>query len=264
MEQELGSRNALTSFENAKFNNRLAYLINTLSVLILLLCGAAYAVQHWFTVDKIIIQGDIQHITPVQLSYIAKNKLHGTFFTLDIRGLKTEFQQIPWVRQVTLKRHFPHTIEVNLIEYKVLARIGDDALLAENGEVFEGADDNIALPIFYVDLDKTPLALAKFYQIEALLLKHDDHLQKLWISSPRVTSFQSAKNLRVTICEADLINKLAILDKYWNQLYHLNPGLNSVNLCYSNALAINSVAKLALRPQASATTSIEATLKVNK
>ena len=240
MGPDLGSRFAGASFNNVKFNNRLAYLINVVSVIIILFSCTHYAVRHWFMVNKIIITGDFLHITPVQLSYIAHNKLHGTFFTLDISGLKVEFLEIPWVRQVSLKRHFPHTIEVKLLEYKVLARVGEDALLAENGEVFDGAADDLTLPIFYVDIPHIGLALSKYSQIQLVLKKHSDSLLKLWVNSPRVTSFTTAKNLQVTICAENLSFKLAQLDQYLDKLYVLNPSLTSINLCYKNALAINS------------------------
>ena len=128
-ELDLVSKLSYLAFDNIKRNNRLAYLINFLSVMILLFCGGLYTVKHWFTVEKIVITGNIEHVTPVQLSYIAHNKLHGTFFTLDIAELKDEFQALPWVRKVSLQRHFPHTIVVTLEEYNVIARIGDDALL---------------------------------------------------------------------------------------------------------------------------------------
>ncbi len=241
MGQGLASRLTGLSFDNAKFNNRLAYLINSISVLILIFCGVHYIVKNWFTVNKIIIEGNIKHITPVQLSYIAHNKLHGTFFTLDISGLKAEFQEIPWVRQVSLKRHFPHTIVVKIQEYNALARIGDDDLLAENGEVFDGADDSVNLPIFYVEPERAGIALDKYKQIQGVLQKHNASLVKLWLNPPQLTRFVTNQNLMVTICDDDISHKLAILDQYWDKLYKLNPGLASVNFCYKNALAINSI-----------------------
>ena len=44
----------------------------------------------------------------------------------------------------------------------------------------------------------------------------------------------------VTICGNDISTQLSLLDKYWQKLYDINPKLSSINLCYKNALAINS------------------------
>lgn len=241
MGQGLANRLAGFSFDNAKFNNRLTFLINAISVLILLFCGINYTVRNWFTVNKIIIKGNIRHITPVQLSYIAHNKLHGTFFTLNIRELKSEFQEIPWVHQVSLNRNFPHTIVVTIDEYNAVARIGNGDLVSENGDIFDGADDNINLPIFYVDAGQVIVALDKYRQIQKVLQRHNDSLTKLWLNSPQITRFGTARNLTVTICDPDLTARLKVLDEYWDKLYKLNPNLTSINFCYKNKLAINYI-----------------------
>jgi cell division protein FtsQ len=239
MEPGLVSKLSNLSFGNTQFNNRIAYLINFLSVVIFIYCGAHFVVRNWFTVNKIVIEGSVNHITPVQLSYIAHNKLHGTFFTLDIQELKSEFEELPWVSEVSVKRNFPHTVVVKLKEYQVIARIGEDNLLAENGVVFDGADDSLDLPIFYVAAKSSQDALNRYLQIQNVLKKHDDKLTKLWLTTPRVTRFMTVNNLSVTICDENIINKLELLDKYWDKLHALNPGLKSVNFCYKNALAIN-------------------------
>ncbi len=251
---QLLSRLGALSFDNAKFNNRLAFLINFASVLILIYCAVHYVARNWFTVNRVIIEGDIYHVTPVQLTYIAQNRLYGTFFTLDIAGLKSAFQEIPWVDQVNVKRHFPHTIIVHINEYKALAKIGDEDMLAENGTIFDGADDELNLPVFYVSAAKASIALAKYRQIESVLNQHGDSLTKLWLTSPLITKFSTKNNLNVEICSSDLNEGLSRLNLYWKKLYNLNPNLNSINLCYKNALAINYESSLFIKKKTESAT----------
>ncbi len=227
-------------FNNAKINNRLFYLNMTLSVVILLFWIAFCVVHYLFIVNKIIIKGDLQHVTPVQLSYIAHNKLHGTFFTLDIEGLKSEFQELPWIRYVILQRSFPHTIIVNIQEYHAVARIGDEDLLADDGQIFDGADDDVSLPILHVDAGGAIDAYNKYLQVQQVMAKHDDKVTQVWIDNPRITKFATSKNLTVTICDQDIKNKLNLLDVYIDKLYAINNNLSSINMCYKDAVAINS------------------------
>ena len=178
---------------NTQFNNRIAYLINFLSVVIFIYCGAHYVVRNWFTVNKIVIEvGSVNHITPVQLSYIAHNKLHGTFFTLDIQELKSEFEELPWVSDVSVKRHFHTTVEVTLKEYKSYCVLVMTIYLQRMGG-FDGADDSLDLPTFYVPLKSSDDALKRYLQIESVLDKHGDKLNKLWLTLPRVTKFTTVK-----------------------------------------------------------------------
>ncbi len=240
MVPDLASKQRRLSFDNAKFNNRLAYLINFLSVAILIFCGVVYTVRYWFVVHKITIEGQINHVTPVQLSYVAHNRLHGTMFTLDIAELKSEFEQLPWVKQVSVKRKFPSTIIVSLVEYKAIARINDDYLLAEDGEVFSGADANIELPVLYVDNSHADMAYAKYLEIEKILSAHGDHIDRLWFNNLPLVKFTTKNNLNITMCDSAATDKLQILNSQWDALHKLNPNLTSLNFCYKNAVAINS------------------------
>jgi cell division protein FtsQ len=240
MVQLLLNRFTLFEFNNIQLNNRIAYLINTLSISLLLLSGIYFAIHHWFNVQKIIIEGDIKHVTPTQLTYVANNKLHGTFFTLNIEELKEQFEELPWVKSVVLERQFPHTIIVHLNEYKAVARVGDEDLLASDGKVFDGADDDMSLPILYVDASDAVDYWAKYNQIESIAAKHNAHITSLRVSDSRIIVAETSTNVKITFCEQNLAGKLLELDKYWEQLYSISPKLSSINFCYKNAVAIDA------------------------
>lgn len=228
-------------FDNERFVNRLAYLIGGLAIFILLFSGIDYVVQNQFHIEKINIVGNPKHITQSQLSFIAKNRLHGTFFTLDIDALQYEFRQVPWVKDVTVSRDFPDSITVKINEYDAIARFGDDGLIAQDGKVFNGADDNPLLPVFYTDSSNIMAALKDYKIIQPLLQQNNVTLQKLYLGGTGITKLYLSNNLLVTICGSDITAAWQTLTKYWGQLYQLNPNLTTVNMCYKNALAINSV-----------------------
>lgn len=237
---DLLNRITILRLNNVQFNNRIAYLVNSLSILLLLISLAYYATHNWFKVKRIIIEGNMKHVTPVQLTYIANNKLHGTFFTLNIEELKEQFETLPWVKKVVLKREFPHTIIVHVDEYNAVARIGDEDLLADDGEVFDGADDNVNLPTLYVSSDKAEEAYGKYKEIESVIIKHNDRIVNLWMSDPRIITVATESNLKITFCDQDLSLKLNHLDVYWDRIHGVNPGVTSMNFCYKNAVAINA------------------------
>lgn len=236
-------------FSNTQLNNRWAFLINCSSGVIMFFAGIVFIINNWFTIDKILIEGDIKYITPVQLAYIAKNKLHGTFFTLNIAELKREFLSIPWVSKVAVKRIFPSTLVVNIDEHKVVARIGDDALIASNGQIFNGADNDPRLPVFQIRPDQVNLALTRFEQIQQTLLNHQQRIVNLRLNLSKLTVIETDKNLQITMCGKEINDKLIMLDRYLDKLYALNPQLTMINMCYKNALAINAGQNFEVNPQ---------------
>lgn len=243
MELGLLNKLAILRLNNVYLNNRISHLVNIAWVSVMLLAFAYYATHNWFRVKKVIIDGDMTYITTAQLKYIANNKLHGTFFTLDIEELKEQFEVLPWVKSVDIQRKFPNTILVHVNEFKAVAKIADsNNLLADDGEVFDGADDanDLELPILHVDVSRATFAYDKYLTIESVVSRHGDHITNIWMSDPRILVLTTENNLHITLCEQDLTSKLHNLDSYWQQLYAINPNITTMNLCYKNAVAINA------------------------
>ena len=228
--------------DNVKTTNRLAYLIGSMAVFILLLSFIDYAVSNWFVIEKVTITGNMDHINPKQLNYVAENKIQGNLFTLDINELQDEFRQIPWVKHITIYREFPNSITVGVSEYNAVARLGNDGLISADGKIFSGteADD---LPVFNVPSQNISEALTDYQLISKLLHKRQVVVKQLDINGLGITKVDLSNNLHIIICGTEIENQIKLLDQYWDKLYQVNPGLNYVNMCYKNALAINSISK---------------------
>lgn len=227
--------------DNVKFVNRLAYLIGAIAIFALLSGVFVYVIQNWFKIDRITIRGDVPHITSEQLSYIAKNRLRGTFFTLDIDRLQSEFSKIPWVKSVTVTRDFPDTITVYISEYKAVARFGDENLIASDGRVFSGADDSITLPVFNGLQNQIPLFLSDYKLLQPFLKNESMNLVKLDISSSGVSKLYFYNGLEVIMCGTDLTTDVDTLGKYFDKINQLDPGINYINMCYHNAIAVRGL-----------------------
>lgn len=226
--------------DNIKVVNRLAYLIGAFAVFIIFASCVLYILQNWFKIERITIKGNTTHITQEQLSYIAKNRLRGTFFTLDINRLQREFLQIPWVQSVTVNREFPDAITVFVNEYEAIARLGDESLVSGSGKIFIGADDSITLPTFNGAEAQIPQFLNDYAVLKPFLQSKNISLTRLDLSGSGTTKVFFSNNLEVVICALDISSGVKILSKYWEKLYGLNPNLIYINMCYKNAVAINA------------------------
>jgi cell division protein FtsQ len=100
-----------------------------------------------FALRHVEVTGDARHITRAQVDAIVKSAVKGTFFTVDLRAMRIAFEKLPWVREVTLRRHWPDRLEVSIAEHVPLARWGTAALVNTQGEIFQAAYDG-KLPVF--------------------------------------------------------------------------------------------------------------------
>ncbi len=88
-----------------------------------------------------------RRVAPAQLEDAVRRSLRGNFFTVDLDQARQAFERLPWVRNVSVRRHFPWQLDVALEEHEVLARWNGKELVNVQGEVF-AATDTDALPEF--------------------------------------------------------------------------------------------------------------------
>lgn len=86
-------------------------------------------------------------VVPAQIEAMVRNELHGNFFTVDLERTRRAFETIPWVRKVSMRRHFPWRLEISLEEHVALAYWNDAGLVSTHGEVFSAETDKL-LPKF--------------------------------------------------------------------------------------------------------------------
>ncbi len=107
---------------------------------ILLLYAVLFLMIHLplFPVKHVEVKGDLRHVTYQQVSYIV-TQFKGNFFTLDLTQVGRGFQKLPWVRNVSVRRQWPDTLEVRLEEHVALARWAGGGLVNQQGELFQAA-----------------------------------------------------------------------------------------------------------------------------
>ena len=92
-----------------------------------------------FALRSMQITGELQHVRQPQIVGVLQGRVSGTFFTIDLDGLRARFESIPWVRRAEVRRHWPDRLVVRLEEHVALAHWGrreDARLVNVQGEVF--------------------------------------------------------------------------------------------------------------------------------
>ena len=231
-------------FDNIKFVSRLSYLIGGLAIIIMLFSVTSHVVTNWFMITKITIVGDLTHTDESRLREIALHKLYGNLITLDVDGLQNRFRELPWIDRVTVSRNFPHTLLIGLSEYTPIARVNDDQLVNQYGELFNATLESALLPNLYIDPDNLKTALGEYTQISALFAPRGLSVAKLIMKDANITTIVFTNKLTIVVCGNDsthVMGSLHTLDHYWDGLGRINPHLHYINMCYQNAIAINAL-----------------------
>ena len=159
-------------------------LMNVTATLLFVACGALamgavawWAVRHpVFALGRITVVGDVTHNSASTLRANVAPRVAGNFFTVDLRAARQAFLQLPWVREVTVRREFPNRLKVILQEHQPSAfwgAEGDTTLVNSFGEVFEANPGDIDtdqehLPRLSGPQDQSAQVLATYRQLAPL------------------------------------------------------------------------------------------------
>ncbi|MCK3654661.1 cell division protein FtsQ [Pasteurellaceae bacterium Macca] len=102
----------------------------------------AYALTHK---TRFTHQEDIRAI-------LVKEPVLQGYFSQDVDEIKGKFLELPWIKEVIVRKIYPDKLNLTLIEHRPMARWNNSKYVSDQGVVFElpeGRLDNVDLPILY-------------------------------------------------------------------------------------------------------------------
>jgi cell division protein FtsQ len=88
-------------------------------------------------VDDVVVIGELNFVDKEKLASIVKSKIDGGYFTVDLNGIRVSLMQQPWIKNVSLRRQWPATLDVIITEQTPVAYWNDDGYINDSGEVFK-------------------------------------------------------------------------------------------------------------------------------
>ncbi|MEE4191189.1 MAG: FtsQ-type POTRA domain-containing protein [Halieaceae bacterium] len=105
-------------------------------------CGllALVALAGWqllsLPVNRVVVSGEMQQLSRDELMAVISDSLSGGFLWLDLQTVREPLESLPWVHRAVVRRQWPDSIEVQVVEQRPIAHWRDDAYLNHAGEVF--------------------------------------------------------------------------------------------------------------------------------
>lgn len=156
-------------------------LLNLISDLLMLFAaiGLGWSLVIWFVsrplfpVREVIVLTPPAQVTEAQLEYVARTAIRGNFFTMDLDGVRSSFEKLPWVRRAEVRRRWPDAVELRLEEHQAVAywtvsESGDARLVNRFGEVFTAAS-NAEMPQFDGPQGSSGWLLARHKEFSGML-----------------------------------------------------------------------------------------------
>lgn len=124
-----------------------------------------------------------QRVPSDQMKKVVRDQVNGNFFTVDLERTRQAFEKLPWVRNVSVRRKFPWSLEVEVEEQVALARWNGAALVNTHGEIFTAKCEN-ALPAFIGQPDTSGQMTQMYVELNSALQPLQQQISQI-ILSPR-------------------------------------------------------------------------------
>jgi cell division protein FtsQ len=186
-------------WDNPRQLNLLALVLGVLSLALAAWGVVAWAVrQPIFSLRHVVIEGPLQRANPAHLEAVVREELRGTFFTLRLPEARLSLLRVPWVKAVALRRQWPNTLRITVVEHQPLARWTEGALIDTEGEVF-AAEFTGDLPQLAGPEGSAALVAARFHDYGAALSRRALAIAELRLSPRGGWRLRTAGNAPLTI-----------------------------------------------------------------
>lgn len=196
-------------------------------------------------ISKVRVQGSFVHLSENMLHRaIAEMKNEG-FFSVDIKAVKQQVELLPWVKKASIRRIWPDTLGIEVVEQKALARWASGGLVNTAGQNFKPVEQSYpsALPLFHGPENMLAAMGEQYRQSSALLVTAGLSITELAMNSRHAVSLQlklpSTGSLKLVLGRKEIESRLQrFLVVYKKLLAARETEIAGVDLRYSNGLSV--------------------------
>ena len=91
-------------------------------------------------VKRVIFAGELDRLRHADLDALSQAIQAAPPASVTLASVREAAKRVPWVREATVRRRFPDTVEITFEAHEAVARWNDHQLLNRHGEVFTAAD----------------------------------------------------------------------------------------------------------------------------
>ena len=176
-------------------------LASMLVVLIGLVAHFAKPLLAGPALTTLVVQGDLQHVTPEAVRAAVLPALGKGFFSTNVDAVKAAVQSVPWVASVAVRRGWPHTLYIGVTEEVPVARWNGSGLVDAQGRVFVRSHntDYLRLPALAGPEGSAQDVLAEYNTFAALLAPRGLAIMQLTVDARGAASVQLSDGIEVRL-----------------------------------------------------------------
>lgn len=192
----------------------------------------------------VVIRAPFLHVPKKQLELSMAPHLKKNFVTLDVVQLQQALRQVPWVKNIQVRRIWPDTLLVTVIEQLPVARWAAGGAVNIEGELFRVDTRSLpaGLPEFSGPADMAKSMLTHYREFQKTLNAEALKITTLSVNPRHAWELQLEGGTVIKLGQAQHQERLDLVVKAWPTLTQGHTKqLRTVDARYANGIAVAAV-----------------------
>lgn len=217
-----------------------------LLVLAAVVLVSAAGTQAWVALEslpvkRITVTGALEHTRKEAVQGMLQSSLSGGFLNADLQLMRRQLEGLPWVYQATVRRRWPSSLEIQVVEQLPIARWGANGFLNHEGVVFRSDKQGNwdSLPLLTGPEGSAPTLMARYLRLAEILAPLDLSVKELRVDERGQIDAHLASGVRLVIGSDDFFERMqrfALI--YRRELAPRVDEIESVDLRYTSGVAV--------------------------
>ncbi|MDX1491233.1 MAG: cell division protein FtsQ/DivIB [Pseudohongiellaceae bacterium] len=197
-------------------------------------------------VDKVLIANALNKVDELRLRRLLAQHMNVGFFVLDVKSIKSALEEDAWVERATVKRVWPDTLSVSIVEEVPIARWGEASLLSQYGQIFtpDTVESEFSLPLLEGP-DGSQHRVMEHYQVFSQMISNSGlRIASLSLTDRGSWAMSLQNGIEITIGRDDVLERMQrLVNLYDRHLASKVDEIATLDLRYNNGVSVKRKAE---------------------
>lgn len=189
-------------------------------------------------VQVIEFSGQFEYVDIGELERVIRLSQSGSFFELDVNSVHTAMEQQPWIYRASVRKQWPHTLQIYLVEQTPVAAWNGDMVLNPYGESFNVDSSALQLPALFGPGGSEVTALEGYNAMALLLSTSNLAIKELQLSERFAWQLQLDNGIKLNLGRQQFMDRLQRFVDVYPLLVNSGKAIEYIDLRYDTGLAV--------------------------
>lgn len=229
---------------NYRFIGGMAFLLILLGTIVY----GGLAIKSWSEdeqqapLNEVSVSGTRLYIEDTNIERLIRQSQPGSFFELNVELAHKDVEAMPWVYRASVRKRWPNSLKVYVVEQSPAAHWNDDLLLNQYGETFDGSigPDKPAplIPCLFGPGGSEQTVLQGYRAMQALLKGAGLYIDELFLSERFAWNLKLKNGISLNLGRKEFIDRLQRFIDLYPLLMKQDKAVDYVDLRYDTGLAV--------------------------